>query len=63
METDATTSDNKSPPSTPDSDTHPAIVTGLKAVVPKDFQIFINLVDLCRLVICYVIFLVYFIIY
>lgn len=47
METDATTSDSK--PSTPDGDTHPVITTGLEAAVPKDFQIFINLVDLCRL--------------
>jgi len=46
METDAT---SDSPPSTtPDSDTHPVTISGLEAVVPKDFQIFINLVDLCR---------------
>lgn len=52
METDATTSDSKSPLSTPNGDTHPVAMTGLEATVPKDFQIFINLVDLCRLV-CY----------
>lgn len=48
METDTTIDDNKSPPSTPDGDTHTITATGLEATVPKDFQIFINLVDLCR---------------
>ena len=48
METDATGSDNKSLPSAPDGDTHQAMMTGMEATVPKDFQVFINLVDLCR---------------
>ena len=48
METDATTGDSEAPPSTPDGDTHVVTATGLEATVPKDFQIFINLVDLCR---------------
>ncbi|XP_065898419.1 DNA-dependent protein kinase catalytic subunit-like isoform X2 [Dysidea avara] len=46
METDAV--DDKPSPTTPDSDAHPVVISGLEAVVPKDFQIFINLVDLCR---------------